>query len=148
MNTVGNLLKHLKQNTVFFVSPSDTVYEALAYMKKKDIGAVSIVLDDGSFGGIFTERDVSRKVVLEDRSTHTTHVEEVMTPATEVISVTSYAELPECFELMNQQRIRHLPVLEDGKLIGMISIRDLVSAIVDQQIFVSSQLESYITGRS
>jgi CBS domain-containing protein len=148
MKTVGDLLKHLKQNTVFFVSPSNTVIEALDYMNKKDISAVSIVLDDGSFGGIFTERDLARKIVLEKLSAHTTNVEEVMTFASDVISVTSFADLQECFELMNQQSIRHLPVLEDGKLIGMISIRDLVSAIVDQQIYVSEQLESYITGRS
>ena len=146
MYTVGDLLKHLKQTTIYFIAPEDNISEAIAYMKEKEIGAASVKSGD-ELAGILTERDVLWKCDLKNDLSQV-KVADIMTPAVEIISVAPGVDLEECFSLMNVHSIRHLPVVQDGKQVGMISIRDLVRAIVDQQIFISSQLESYITGRS
>ena len=146
MYTVGNLLKHLKQSTIYFIAPDSSITDARDYMKEMDIGAVSIKVDD-DFVGILTERDILWKCELRD-DLSLKEVESIMTPVADIVTVDPNVDLEECFNLMNVHRIRHLPVVEDGKLVGMLSIRDLVRAIVDQQILISSQLESYITGRS
>ena len=146
MYTVGDLLKHLKQTSVFFIPPDFSITEAKDYMMEKDIGAVSVKSGD-DLVGILTERDIIWKCELRD-DLSLEKVKAIMTLAEDIVSVSPGVDLEECFNLMNVNRIRHLPVVEDGKLMGMISIRDLVRAIVDQQIFVSSQLENYITGRS
>jgi CBS domain-containing protein len=146
MYTVGDLLKHLKQTSVFYISPDFSISDANDYMKEKDIGAVSVKLED-ELVGILTERDLLWKCELRD-DLSLVKVETIMTPVEDIVSVTPGVDLEECFNLMDVHRIRHLPVVENEKLVGMISIRDLVRAIVDQQIFISSQLESYITGRS
>ena len=146
MYTVGDLLKHLKQTTIYFVSQDTSVTDAKDYMMEKSIGAVSIKSGE-ELVGILTERDMLWKCELRDDLSQV-KVEQVMTPAKDIVSVTTGVDLEECFNLMDVHRIRHLPVVEDGNLVGMLSIRDLVRAIVDQQIFISSQLESYITGRS
>jgi CBS domain-containing protein len=115
-------------------------------MKEKGIGAVSVKADD-KLVGILTERDILWKCDLRhDLSLE--KVESIMTPVTDIVTVNPSVDLEECFNLMDVNRIRHLPVVENDKLVGMLSIRDLVRAIVDQQIFISSQLESYITGRT
>ena len=146
MYTVGNLLKHLKQSTIYFIAPDSSITDARDYMKEKGIGAVSVKADD-DLVGILTERDILWKCELRD-DLSLEDVESIMTPADAIVTVDPSVDLEECFNLMNMHRIRHLPVVEDGKLVGMLSIRDLVRAIVDQQILISSQLESYITGRS
>ena len=146
MYTVGNLLKHLNQTNVYFIAPGSSVTEARDYMKEKQIGAVSVKADD-ELVGILTERDMLWKCDLKDDLSFV-KVESIMTPIADIVTVDPSVDLEECFNLMNVHRIRHLPVVEDGKLVGMLSIRDLVRAIVDQQILISSQLESYITGRS
>jgi CBS domain-containing protein len=146
MYKVGDLLKHLKQTTVYYIVPDSSITDAMGYMKDKRIGAVSVKADD-ELAGILTERDILWKLDLQD-DLSLVKVESIMTPVEDIVTVNPSVDLEECFNLMDVHRIRHLPVLEDGKLVGMISIRDLVRAIVDQQIFISSQLESYITGRS
>lgn len=146
MYTVGDLLKHLKQTSIYFISPDTSITDAKDYMMEKGIGAVSIKSDD-KLVGILTERDMLWKCELRDDLSQV-KVEGVMTPAKDIVSVTTGVDLEECFNLMEVHRVRHLPVVDEGKLVGMLSIRDLVRAIVDQQIFVSSQLENYITGRS
>lgn len=146
MYTVGDLLKHLKQTGVFFIPPEFSITEAKDYMMEKDIGAVS-VKSGGDLVGILTERDILWKCELRD-DLSLKKVDVIMTPAKDIVSVSPGVDLEECFNLMNVHRVRHLPVVEEGELVGMISIRDLVRAIVDQQIFVSAQLENYITGRS
>ena len=146
MYTVGNLLKHLKQSTVYFIAPDSSITDTRDYMKEKQIGAVSVKVDD-ELVGILTERDMLWKCDLKD-DLSLVKVESIMTPADDIVTVEPSVDLEECFNLMNVHKIRHLPVVEDGKLVGMLSIRDLVRAIVDQQILISSQLESYITGRS
>jgi CBS domain-containing protein len=146
MYKVGDLLKHLKQTTVYHIAPDSSITDAKDYMKEKRIGAVSVKADD-KLVGILTERDILWKCDLRD-DLSLEKVESIMTPVEDIVSVNTNVDLEECFNLMDVNRIRHLPVVEDGKLVGMLSIRDLVRAIVDQQIFISSQLESYITGRS
>ena len=146
MYKVGDLLKHLKQTTVYHIAPDSSITDAKDYMKEKQIGAVSVKADD-KLAGILTERDILWKCDLRD-DLSLEKVESIMTPVEDIVSVNPNIDLEECFNLMDVHRIRHLPVVEDGKLVGMLSIRDLVRAIVDQQIFISSQLESYITGRS
>jgi CBS domain-containing protein len=146
MYTVGDLLKHLKQTIVFYISPEFSIADARDYMKEKSIGAVSVKSND-ALVGILTERDILWKCELRDDLSQV-KVETIMTPAKDIVSVTPGVDLEECFNLMDVHRVRHLPVVDDGELVGMLSIRDLVRAIVDQQIFVSSQLENYITGRS
>lgn len=146
MYTVGDLLKHLKQTTVFYISPEFSITDARDYMKEKSIGAVSVKSND-TLVGILTERDMLWKCELRDDLSQV-KVETIMTPAKDIVSVTPSVDLEECFNLMDVHRVRHLPVVDDGELVGMLSIRDLVRAIVDQQIFISSQLENYITGRS
>ena len=146
MYTVGDLLKHLKQTTVFYISPEFSIADARDYMKEKSIGAVSVKSND-ALVGILTERDMLWKCELRDDLSQV-KVETIMTPAKDIVSVTPGVDLEECFNLMDVHRVRHLPVVDDGELVGMLSIRDLVRAIVDQQIFISSQLENYITGRS
>jgi CBS domain-containing protein len=146
MYKVGDLLKHLKQTTVYHIAPDSSITDAKGYMKEKQIGAVSVKADD-KLAGILTERDILWKCDLRD-DLSLEKVESIMTPVEDIVSVNPNIDLEECFNLMDVHRIRHLPVVEDGKLVGMLSIRDLVRAIVDQQIFISSQLESYITGRS
>ena len=146
MYTVGNLLKHLNQTNVYFIAPDSSIADARDYMKEKRIGAVSVKAED-EFVGILTERDILWKCELRD-DLSLKKVESIMTPVEDIITVTPSVDLEECFNLMNVHRIRHLPVVENDKLVGMLSIRDLVRAIVDEQILISSQLESYITGRS
>jgi CBS domain-containing protein len=146
MYTVGDLLKHLKQTTLFSITAEDSISEAIAYMKEKAIGAVPVKAGE-ELTGILTERDVLWKCDLEGDLSGV-KVADIMTPGDQIISVAPGADLEECFNLMNVHSIRHLPVVQGGKQVGMISIRDLVRAIVDQQIFISSQMESYIPGRS
>ena len=146
MYKVGDLLKHLKQTTVYFIAPDISVTDARDYMKEKGIGAVSVKADD-EMVGILTERDILWKCELRD-DLSLEKVESIMTPVADIVTVNPSVDLEECFNLMDVHRIRHLPVVENDKLVGMLSIRDLVRAIVDQQIFISSQLESYITGRT
>lgn len=146
MYKVGDLLKHLKQTTVYYIAPDASITDAKDYMKEKSIGAVSVKAND-EMVGILTERDILWKCDLRhDLSLE--KVESIMTPVENIVSVNPSVDLEECFNLMDVHSIRHLPVVENDKLVGMLSIRDLVRAIVDHQIFISSQLESYITGRS
>jgi CBS domain-containing protein len=146
MYKVGDLLKHLKQTTVYYIEPDSSITDARDYMKEKHIGAVSVKSGD-ELVGILTERDILWKCDLHsDLSLE--KVESIMTPVKDIVTINPNVDLEECFNLMDVHRIRHLPVVENDKLVGMLSIRDLVRAIVDQQIFISSQLESYITGRS
>lgn len=126
---------------VYMVSPDDTIFDALRLMADKNIGAV-LVMSDGAIAGIVSERDYARKVVLLGRTSKTTPVREIMT--TDVISVEPGWTADQCMALMTERRIRHLPVVENGTLVGIISIGDVVRAVVDSQQFVIKSLESYI----
>jgi IMP dehydrogenase len=143
MVTVRQLLKS-KPPDLWSVSPETSVYEALELMAEKDIGAV-LVLRDGRLAGIFTERDYARNVILRGRFSKTTSVGELMTDV--MCYVRPEQTIEDCMALMTDKRVRHLPVLEDERLIAIISIGDVVKKTISEQEFTIRQLENYITGR-
>jgi CBS domain-containing protein len=142
MHTVGELLRE-KGGQVWTIGPQATVYEALELMAGKNIGSV-VVIDHGDVAGIFTERDYARKVVLEGRSSKTTAVGELMT--TDVLYVNPDDTIDNCMALMTGKRLRHLPVMENGKLVGVVSIGDIVKVVISDREFTIRELERYITG--
>jgi CBS domain-containing protein len=143
MTTVAGVLKSKRDPAVYTVAPTATVFDALKLMADKDIGGV-LVMDGGKVVGIFTERDYARKVALMARSSRETLVREVMTSP--VLYVRPDQTSEECMALMTENRLRHLPVIDRGKLIGLISIGDLVKDIISEQQFIIEQLEHYIVG--
>jgi CBS domain-containing protein len=142
MINIGSLIKTSNRG-IFSVSPSTTVLDALRYMSEKNIGAV-LVIDMGRLAGIFSERDYARKVVLQGRSSQTTTVSEVM--VSRLITVEAEQALDVCMQLMTDHRIRHLPVLDKGELVGIISIGDVVRQMIVEQKMLIEQLEAYIRG--
>jgi CBS domain-containing protein len=140
MKTVQQLLES-KRHSLISVVPSATVLEALQVMAEKEIGAV-VVLEDGHLVGIFSERDYARKVVLQGKASKETPVREIMTE--KVVCVRPEQTIEDCMGLMTDKRIRHLPVLEHKKVIGVISIGDVVKEMLSEKEFVIKQLESYI----
>jgi len=126
---------------VFKASPDTTVLDALRLMAEKNVGALVVVSGD-SLVGIFSERDYARKVILEGRASRDTKVSEIMT--SKVVTIDPGRTAGECMALMTEKRFRHLPVLENGRLVGVISIGDVVRAVVDEQRFTIEQLEGYI----
>jgi len=142
MNTVKDLLV-TKGSTVFTIAPEATVLEALALMADKDIGAL-VVMSGGKLAGILSERDYARKIALKGKFTKETRVRDIMSPA--VRTVTSGQSVEECMKIMTESHYRHLPVLENGTLLGLISIGDIVKNIIMDQKFMIQNLESYITG--
>jgi len=143
MTSVAQILKSKPEQVVFTIAASDSVYNAIRLMAEKQIGAL-VVTDGQEIVGIVTERDYARKVVLMDRSSRTTTVQEIMSPHVRFVQPdqTTY----DCMALMTERRMRHLPVLDGGKMVGMISIGDLVKEIIAEQQFTISQLEQYISG--
>ncbi len=142
MTTVRDILR-AKGNQIWRVSPDTTVFYALELMAEKNVGAL-VVLDGESLAGIFSERDYARKVILKGKASKETSVEEIM--SAEVTTVDPGQSVDECMALMTDKRIRHLPVVEGEKLVGLISIGDVVKAVISEREFIIKQLESYITG--
>jgi CBS domain-containing protein len=143
MKNVAELLK-AKAPRIVRVKPEDSVLDAIKVLAREDIGA-AVVMSGERLAGIFSERDYTRKIVLKGRSSDTTRVEEVMTA--NVVCVSPRARSRDCMALMSEKNIRHLPVLEEGRVIGMVSIRDIVSDIIADQDFTIEQLEHYISGQ-
>ncbi len=139
MTTVRQMLS--EKADVYAVKPEDTVYDALELMAAKNIGAV-LVVSGAEIKGIFSERDYARRVVLHGKMSKETLVSEIMT--TNVICVEPGWTADQCMALMTEKHIRHLPVLENGRLVGVISIGDVVRAVVDEQKFTITSLERYI----
>jgi CBS domain-containing protein len=142
MKTVRQLLD-VKGHFVLSVSSDATVYEALVIMAEKHVGAL-LVMDGDHLAGIFSERDYARSVVLKGKSSKDTPIKEIMTPGSLLITVTPLQTVEECLNLVSNKRIRHLPVLDNGKVAGVLSIGDLVKATIEYQQFLIGQLESYI----
>ncbi len=144
MISVKNLLEGKRINQMFHVAPDQMVIEALELMAEKNIGAV-MVMEGDRLAGIFSERDYARKGIIKGRKAKSTPIEEVMTP--NVFTVTTEMRIEDCMQLFSEKRIRHLPVLEHGKVVGMISISDVVTAIMQEQKMHINFLEQYISGR-
>jgi len=142
METIRQILSK-KGNQVFSVAPETTVYDTLKLMADKNIGAV-LVLDEGKLVGIMSERDYARKVILHGKFSKEIPVKEIM--STNVIYIDPDQTIKNTKVVMIQKRIRHLPVMEDDKLVGIISIGDVVNAVLEENIFMIDQLYTYIKG--
>ena len=140
--TVANIIDH-KGRDIWSTDVDATVFEALELMADKNVGAL-VVFSGGNLAGIVSERDYARKVILASRGSRETLVSEIMT--NDPVTVSSATTVGECMQLMTDRRIRHLPVVDDGSLTGVISIGDVVRAVIEEQEFLIHQLESYITG--
>ena len=146
MNPIGTINEILTQKgtTVWCISPEATVFEAIQMMADKNIGAV-LVTENEKLLGILTERDYTRKVALKGKSSKQTPVKEIL--SAECIQVTPAHTVEECMRLMTAHRVRHLPVLNGGQILGIVSIGDLVNWIISAQSVAIDQLENYISGR-
>ena len=145
MKTVAEILKAKGDSSVFSIEPSASVFDAVKRMAEKNVGALLVMAGDRILG-VVTERDYARKVVLLSRSSKDTPLREVMTSA--VIYVRPNQTSEECMALMTENRVRHLPVMDDGKLVGLISIGDIVKGIISEQNFIIEQLQHYIAGET
>ncbi len=143
MKTTASILKSKASPHVHTISPEDSVYDAVKRMADNDIGAL-IVMTGDRVAGLVTERDYARKIALMSRSSRETPVREIMT--SQVLCVRPEHTTEECMALMTDSRVRHLPVMDGGRLIGIISIGDLVKDIISEQQFIIEQLEHYIAG--
>lgn len=143
MRTVAELLKSKADAAVHTIRPDATVLDALKLMADKSVGAL-LVMQADQIIGIVTERDYARKVILMSRASKDTPVRDIMT--SDVMYVRPEQTSEDCMVLMTENRLRHLPVLTDGKLVGLISIGDLVKDIISEQKFIIEQLEHYISG--
>jgi CBS domain-containing protein len=139
---IGEILSH-KGTTVWCISPDATVYEAVQLMADKNVGAV-LVTENDKLLGILSERDYTRKVVLKGKSSRTTTVKEIL--SSHIIHVSPSHTVEECMRLMTDHHVRHLPVLEDDRIVGIVSIGDLVNWIISAQHTAISQLQTYISG--
>jgi CBS domain-containing protein len=143
LKTAANLLRSKAHQSVYTITPEASVFDALKLMADKNIGAL-LVMEAEEVAGIITERDYARKIVLMSRSSKQTPVREIMTSAVMYVRPDQTSE--ECMVLMTENRLRHLPVIDGGKLLGIISIGDLVKDIIAEQRFTIEQLEHYISG--
>jgi CBS domain-containing protein len=141
--TIREILQN-KGKQFWSIGPDETVYDAISLLAEKNVGALP-VLEGDKLVGIISERDYTRKIALAGRSSKETRVREII--SSPVISVTPAASVDECMRIMTHHRIRHLPVLENGKMVGIISIGDLVNWIINIQSQTIDQLQNYITGQ-
>ena len=139
--TVSDILK-TKGSNVYSVTSKVTVFDAIKEMGEKNIGAL-LIMEDGKLMGIFSERDYARKIILKGKNSHETLVKEIMTE--NVISVSPADNIEKCMELMSEKKIRHLPVMDEGNVSGVISITDVVTAIIELQKETISYLHNYIS---
>ena len=141
--TIDALLNH-KSPMIWSVAPDATVFDAIRLMSDRNIGAL-LVMEGKRLVGMFSERDYTRKVILRGKSSKTTAVREIISAP--VISVDPQSTIEECMRLMTEHRIRHLPVLESDRVVGIVSIGDLVNWIISAQGMAISQMEDYISGK-
>lgn len=142
VESIGSVLKK-KGHEICSVAPAATVYEAIALMAAKGVAAI-LVISEGALVGIISARDYGREVVLKDKSARDVRVQDIMT--TNLVMVTPTATVLEAMELMTRHHIRHLPVTQDGKLDGVVSMGDLVGEVISGQAFTIEQLQKYISG--
>jgi CBS domain-containing protein len=142
MGKVRNIL-HNKGNVIFSVEPTEMVYRAIELMCEKNIGGLLIV-ENGKLVGIFTERDYARKLILKGKSSKDTQIRDLMT--SNLVTVSPDTSIDDCMRVMTGRKIRHLPVLDKGELVGIISIGDVVHFVIEEQKSIIEHLEHYITG--
>jgi CBS domain-containing protein len=145
MKTTVEQILQRKGNEVWSVSPDTLVYRALQLMQEKGAGAVTVTDEKGQLVGIVSERDYARKVILEGKSSKETESKDIMTK--DLYVVTPQTTVDECISLMTEKRMRHLPVLDKGKLTGLVSIGDVVKAIIKEQRIEIEYLNDYIMGK-
>jgi len=143
MTTVKRLLEK-KENNIYKVSPDTTVFDALSLMAEEDVG-VLLVTENEALVGIFSERDYARKLALEGKDSKETKISELM--STDVLCISLDKTMQECMALMSNKHIRHLPVIDEEKVIGLISMRDVVTEVISEQEFEINELGKYISGR-
>ena len=143
MTSTAMQLLDTKGNSIYSVTPDTLVYDAIKLMEEVKVGAL-LVLDGEQLAGIVSERDYARKVILQDRQSHKTKVRDIMT--NNVLSVNPHQSIDECLIIMSTHHIRHLPVLEDNKPVGILSVMDVVKNIISEKEFLIEQLEHYISG--
>jgi CBS domain-containing protein len=143
MRSVAQILQAKADQSVYTLSPTASIFDAVKLMAEKSVGGL-VVMEGGKIVGIITERDYARKIVLMRRSSKDTPVRDIMTTSVMYVHPNETAE--ECMALMTKNRLRHLPVMDEGKLVGIISIGDLVKAILSEQKLILEQLEHYIEG--
>ena len=143
MITVKDVLKRIDPSSNVCVSPTDTVYRALQLMAENNVGAV-MICDSGQLLGIFTERDYCRKIILMGRSSVGTPIQDIMTKKMIIVQVDQTVE--ECIELMTKHHIRHLPVVDNEKMVGLVSMRDVMESLISFKQSRIDQLENYILG--
>jgi CBS domain-containing protein len=141
--TIGTILHH-KGASVWTISPEATVFDAIRLLAEKNIGALPVMEGDRLIG-IFSERDYTRKVALEGKTSHKTKVREILT--TDIATISPHDTVEEAMRLMTAKHIRHLPVMEGGRMVGFVSIGDMVNWIISAQTATISQMEAYLSGR-
>jgi CBS domain-containing protein len=146
MKIVKDILK-TKTKEVFFISPKAKVFEALTLMGEKEIGALMVIDENQKVVGVISERDYARKVILKGKTSRDTAVEEIMTPADKMFTVRPDTPVQDAMVLITGKRIRHLPVFEGEKFLGVVSIGDLVKSIISEQEMLIEHLSNYISGK-
>jgi CBS domain-containing protein len=147
MKTVKDILKNKNQKEVWSVQPKATVFEALALMGEKEIGALMVIDEKGKVAGIISERDYARKVILKGKASRDTAVKDIMTPADQMYTVKPETSVDDCMVLITGKHIRHIPVFDNEKFVGVISIGDIVKSIIAEQETLIEQLSNYIAGK-
>ncbi len=145
MSTVKEILD-IKGRDVWTIRANQTVFEAITAMAEKEVGALTVLDEEGRLAGIISERDYARKVILKDKASKELNVSDIMTP--DVICVREDTDVDKCMMLMSQKKIRHLPVLEGDEVVGIITGSDLLKFIVKQQLMTIEELQSYIFGET
>jgi CBS domain-containing protein len=147
MKTVKDIIKNKNQKEVWSVLPKATVFEALALMGEKEIGALMVIDEKGKVAGIISERDYARKVILKGKASRETAVKEIMTPTDQMYTVKPETSVDDCMVLITGKRIRHIPVFDNEKFAGIISIGDIVKSIIAEQETLIEHLSNYIAGK-
>lgn len=146
MKTAKEILKN-KKKEVWSITPKDTVFNALKIMGEKEIGALMVIDEKSKVHGIISERDYARKVILKGKTSRETKVSEIMTPTEKMFTVKPDTSVEDCMVLITAKRIRHIPVFEDEKFIGVISIGDVVKSIISEKDMLIEHLSNYIAGK-
>lgn len=146
MKTVKDILK-TKSSEIWSLSPKAMVFDALRMMGEKEIGSIMVIDDKGKVAGIITERDYARKIILVGKASKETYVEEIMTPFDQMFTVKPETTVDDCMVLMTGKKIRHIPVFEGEKFVGIVTIGDVVKSIISEQETLIEHLSNYIAGK-